>query len=104
MIVLGINGVDEIFHDASATLVADGKIIASVEEERFNRKKHTNGLPFEAINYCLRKAGVSFAEVDHVGYYLDPDVLLKTFYTDVLETYRCDPAGIAYMANAAANI
>jgi carbamoyltransferase len=37
VIILGINA----FHgDSSAALVVDGRLIAAVEEERFNRIKH----------------------------------------------------------------
>jgi carbamoyltransferase len=104
MIVLGINGVDEIFHDASASLVVDGRIIASVEEERFNRKKHTNGIPFQAIEYCLKKAGIGAADVDYIGYYLEPEVLRKAFFTDIVEQFQCDPSRIDYILRTADNI
>jgi carbamoyltransferase len=104
MIILGINGINDIFHDASATIIVDNQIIASVEEERFNRKKHSDGIPFNAINFCLKKAGVQFKDIDHIGYYLDPSVLKKTFVDDVVSKYKCSPAGIQYYVNAANNI
>src|ERR671913_1146898 len=37
MRVLGVNA---IFHDPSAALVVDGKVVAAAEEERFSRRKH----------------------------------------------------------------
>jgi carbamoyltransferase len=37
MLVLGINAV---FHDPVAALVADGRIVAAAEEERSTRRKH----------------------------------------------------------------
>lgn len=43
------------FHDAAAVLIEDGKVIAAVEEERLNRIKHTNKAPVLAINSCLKK-------------------------------------------------
>lgn len=104
MVILGINGVDGIFHDASASLVVNGTIVASVEEERFNRRKHSSGIPFEAISYCLRKAGIDFSEVDHIGYYLQPEVLRKTCLTDVVENFGCDPSPLSYIERAAQNI
>jgi len=62
MIILGINA----YHaNASAAIIADGKLLAAVEEERFNRIKYAAGLPVEAIKYCLGEAGVSLAQVDH---------------------------------------
>lgn len=63
MWVLGINNM----HDASAVLVHDGKVVAAAEEERFVRKKHVSGFPKEAIRYCLKEGGITFAEVDAVG-------------------------------------
>ena len=63
MIVLGINNM----HDASAVLVKDGVVIAASEEERFNRKKHSTGVPLAAIKSCLRDAGICFSDVDYIG-------------------------------------
>jgi carbamoyltransferase len=81
MITLGLNAV---FHDSAACLVEDGRVIAAAEEERFTRIKHGKRplpftvweLPFHAIDYCLGAAGIDLAEVDHVAYSYDPDVLL----------------------------
>ncbi len=104
MVILGINGVDGIFHDASASLVVDSEIIASVEEERFNRRKHSNGIPFQAIEFCLRKAGLSFSDVNHIGYYLQPEVLRKTFLTDIVSAFGGDASRLAYIDQAANRI
>jgi carbamoyltransferase len=101
MIILGLNGVDGLFHDASASLVVDGRLVASVEEERFNRKKHTNGLPVQAIDYCLRRAGITFSDVDHIGYYLDPAVLRRTFVDDIVATFAADRDRLQYYLDAA---
>ena len=64
MIILGINA----FHgDSSAALIRDGVLIAAAEEERFRRIKHWAGFPSESIAYCLREAGVSASDVDHLA-------------------------------------
>jgi len=65
MYVLGISRV----HDSAAALVRDGEIIAFAEEERFSRVKHDGGFPAGAIEFCLRQAGITLGEVDHVAYY-----------------------------------
>ena len=65
MIILGINA----YHpNASAAIVVDGKLIAAVEEERFNRVKYAAGLPVEAVRFCLAQAGVALGEVDHLAH------------------------------------
>ena len=51
MYILGIGGYTL---DAAAVLVRDGELIAAVEEERFTRRKHEGGMPYNAIDYCLK--------------------------------------------------
>jgi len=104
VIVLGIKGVEGIFHDASAKMIKDNAIIASVEEERLNRRKHTNGLPLNAIYFCLKKAKVGLWEIDHVGHYLDPTVLRHTFLDEVVRRFRCSARPLQYYVNAAKEI
>jgi carbamoyltransferase len=71
--ILGINA----YHgDAAAAIIKDGQLIAAVEEERFNRKKHCAGFPSLAINYCLEAAGISLDQVEHVGISRDPSAHL----------------------------
>jgi carbamoyltransferase len=80
MYTLGINAA---YHDPAACLVRDGEVLAAAEEERFTHVKHakrpvpfsTWELPFHAIDYCLRRAGIALADVDHVAYSYDPDLL-----------------------------
>src|SRR5688572_30096326 len=73
MYILGINA----YHgDAAAAIVRDGKLIAAVEEERFNRFKHAAGFPTQAIKYCLEAAGIGLEDLDHVGLSRDPSAHL----------------------------
>ena len=60
------------FHDSSACIVKDGKVLAAVDEERFTRKKHDPSFPHHAIQYCLQAAGVK--TVDLVVFYENPDI------------------------------
>ena len=71
MIVLGINA----YHgDSSAAIVRDGKLIAAIEEERFLRIKHWAGVPIESIRFCLKEAGISIGDLDHIAINLNPKV------------------------------
>jgi carbamoyltransferase len=79
MYILGINA----YHgNASAAILADGRLIAAVEEERFNRVKYAAGFPSAAIRYCLDAAGITLAEVDHIAIPRNPWARLgtKLFY------------------------
>lgn len=80
MIILGLNA----YHgDSAACLIRDGQIVAAAEEERFRRIKHWAGFPSEAIRYCLKEAGVSLEDVEHVAINSDPrsSFLKKVGYT-----------------------
>ena len=67
-----ILGISCYYHDASAALLKDGKIVAAVEEERFTRKKHDVSFPINSINYCLRSQGISIEDIDYIGFYEKP--------------------------------
>src|SRR4051812_27067248 len=81
MYTIGINAA---FHDSSACLIWDGQLLAAAEEERFTQIKHgkrpipfsTYELPFHAIEYCLKTAGIHLKDVDHIAYSFDPYLLL----------------------------
>lgn len=69
MIILGINA----YHaDSSAAIFKDGELIAATEEERFRRVKHWAGFPSQAIEFCLKEAGIRLHEVDHIAIGRDP--------------------------------
>ena len=69
MVILGINA----YHaDSSAAIFRDGVLIAATEEERFRRVKHWAGFPSLAVEFCLKEAGVTLHEVDHIAIGRDP--------------------------------
>lgn len=53
-----ILGVSCYYHDAAASLLKDGKLVAAAEEERFTRIKHDTSFPINAINCCLEEAHI----------------------------------------------
>ncbi|MCW3466352.1 carbamoyltransferase family protein [Chitinophaga nivalis] len=77
---LKILGVNAAYHESSASLLVDGQLIASIEEERMNRVKHAkpalidnpDELPVDAIMECLRIAELSLSDVDIVAFSFDP--------------------------------
>jgi carbamoyltransferase len=75
MNILGINA----YHgNASAAIVCEGRLVAAVEEERFNRVKYAAGFPLQAIRYCLKEAGLTLGEIDHVAVPRNPYARLAT--------------------------
>ena len=83
ILVTAILGISAFYHDSAAALVVDGVIIAAAQEERFSRIKHDHAFPRAAVDYCLKTAGLTAAEIDHVVFYEKP--FLK--FERLLETY-----------------
>jgi carbamoyltransferase len=63
MIVLGI--ADSL--TCGAALIADGKVLAAVNEERLNRQKMSMGFPQASISEVLRIASLEMKDVDHIA-------------------------------------
>ena len=78
-----ILGISAFYHDSAAALVVDGEIIAAAQEERFSRKKHDPGYPFNAVNYVLTEGKLKLNEIDHIVFFEKP--FLK--FERLLETY-----------------
>src|SRR5882757_6334945 len=78
-----ILGLSAYYHDSAACLLRDGDIVAAAQEERFSRKKGDERFPRHAVAFCLREAGITMADVAHVGFYDKP--LLK--FERILDTY-----------------
>jgi carbamoyltransferase len=93
MNILGINA----YHgNASAAIVCDGRLVAAVEEERFNRVKYAAGFPAHAVRYCLREAGLKMEEIDHVAVPRDPYARLATkiFYAVRMPSFARERAKV----------
>jgi len=65
-------GISCYYHDSSAAILKDGKVITAVEEERFSRKKFDDDFPKQAINWCLKESGISSKNLDSVAFYDKP--------------------------------
>ena len=78
-----ILGISAFYHDSAAALIANDKIIAAAQEERFSRQKHDASYPFNAVKYVLSEAKINLSEVDHIVFFEKP--FLK--FERLLETY-----------------
>jgi carbamoyltransferase len=82
-----ILGISCYYHDAAASLIRDGQLIAASEEERFSRKKHDFDFPKNAINYCLEAGGITGKDLDYVVFFEKPFRKLDRILATVLQTY-----------------
>lgn len=63
MIILGIHD----GHNATASLLKDGEVVACASEERFSRIKNDLGYPVKAINQILSECNIKPEEIDLVA-------------------------------------
>lgn len=65
MIVMGLNGWTERGHDGGASVVADGKVLFAVEEEKLICKKHAyDTIPKASIKESLKYCNLSLDDID----------------------------------------
>ena len=78
-----ILGISAFYHDSAACILADGKIIAAAQEERFTRVKHDYSYPINSINFVLEYSGIKLSDVEKIIFFEKP--FLK--FERLLETY-----------------
>jgi len=86
-----ILGISAYYHDSAACLVRDGVIVAAAQEERFTRVKHDQAFPKNAVDFCLKQAGISVKDLTYVSFYDKPWIKFER----LLETYLAfAPSGL----------
>ncbi len=67
MYILGLND-----SNSAVAIIQDGKLLAAVREERFDRIKFSDAYPQRAVEYCLRVAGIKLTDLDHIVFAWNP--------------------------------
>lgn len=76
-------GLSAYYHDSAAVLVADGRLAAAAQEERFTRRRHDPSFPARAVAFCLDQAEITLGDLSAIAYYEDPALKFRR----VLATY-----------------
>jgi len=84
---LNILGISCFYHDSAACLIQDGRVVAAASEERFTRKKHDEGFPHKAVEYCLKAGGIEAKDLDYVGFYDKPVLKFERLLSTYLSTF-----------------
>ena len=84
---MNILGLSFYYHDSSAALVQDGRLVAAAEEERFSLKKHDSGFPSLAIDFVLKTGGITIHDVDYVVFYEKPFVKFERMLLTAMSTF-----------------
>jgi len=84
---MNILGLSFYYHDSSAALVQDGRLVAAAEEERFSRVKHDSGFPKLAIEFVTKSGRITLDDVDFVVFYEKPFVKFERMLLSALATF-----------------
>ena len=69
---MNILGLNYFYHDSTACIVAAGKLIVAIEEERLSRVKHTYAFPTLSIKKCLEVAKLRYEDIDCIAVSIKP--------------------------------
>lgn len=71
---MNILGLNYYYHDTTASIVSDGRLIVAIEEERLTRDKHTWKFPVQAAGKVMEVAGLKPKDIDHVAISIKPSL------------------------------
>ncbi len=84
---MNILGLSCYYHDSAACLIKDGKLVAAVQEERFNRVKNSSDFPINAINFCIQQGNIGFDQIDYVAFYEKPFLKFSRVIQDIVSKF-----------------
>ena len=86
-----IIGVSAFYHDSSACLFKNGKLVFACEEERFTGIKHDSSFPTNTINYIFEKYGLSKDDISVVCYYESPKLKYERVWNNFKKNFFKNP-------------
>ena len=84
---MNILGISSNYHDAAATLVSQGRVIASATEERFTSQTHDPSFPRHSIEFCLKEAQMNASDIDLIVYHEDPVTKFSRTLTSAFKNF-----------------
>jgi len=84
-------GISSYYHDSSACLFENGKLVFACEEEKFTGIKHDSSFPNQTIKYIFEHYKLSKSDIECVCYYEDPKLRFnrtKSFFTSLINNIK----------------
>lgn len=69
---MNILGLNYYYHDTTASIVQDGKLIVAIEEERLTRQKHTWSFPSHSAEKVMSVTNLRPEDFDHIAVSIRP--------------------------------
>jgi carbamoyltransferase len=85
-------GISCYYHDSSACLIKDGKVLLAVEEERFSGIKHDSSFPEKSIKWIIEESGFSFEDIEEVCFYEKPLIKTHRVVTTCIKNFQIKDA------------
>jgi carbamoyltransferase len=86
-----IIGISSFYHDSSACLFKNNKLLFACEEEKFTGKKHDSSFPINTLEYIFKKFKIKDNEIDSICYYENPKLKKERVYKNALEQFLYNP-------------
>jgi carbamoyltransferase len=80
-------GISAFGHDSSVALLDGARVLGFVEEERFNREKHTGAFPVHALRDTLERHDLDLSDIDEVAFFARPWHLLAFRTARILQYF-----------------
>lgn len=80
-------------HDCAAAIMRSGELIAACEQERYTLDKHSRQFPIDAIQDCLRIAGLTeINQVDQLAFVNDLKYYVRKLYLEpaIVDDFRLE--------------
>ena len=79
-----ILGISAFYHDSSATLLNNGKIICAIQEETLSRVKNDKTFPLNSINYIFEKYSINIKDIEAIVFYENPKLKFERIISNIL--------------------
>lgn len=84
-------GISAFYHDSSACLFKNGKLVFACEEERFSGEKHDSSFPHHTLNYIYEKFKLTKDDISAVCYYETPSLKQKRVLNNLKKNFFKSP-------------
>jgi carbamoyltransferase len=86
-----IIGISAFYHDSSACLFKDGRLIFACEEEKFSGIKHDSSFPTKTLEYIFKIYNIKKEDIEAVCYYEDPILKMERVYKNISNQFFKNP-------------
>lgn len=86
-----ILGISCNYHDSSASLFRDNKLVFACEEEKFTGIKHDDSFPKNTIQYILKNFSITYDDINAVCFYEDPSLKKERVIENIKSNFLKNP-------------